>query len=154
MALAQEIDDHIDRHPQLRRDAALITSIPGLGHTTAAKLLAYLGDARRFRSARALAAFIGVTPRQKLSGSSVHGRSIISRAGHADARRSLYMPAMVALRYNPKLKAFGERLRAQGLPPKAVIAAAMHKLVRIVYGVLRSGNAFDADFALDFQDGI
>lgn len=152
--LEQKIDDHIDRHPNLRSDAHLITSIPGMGDTTAAKLLAYLGDVRRFRNARALAAFIGVTPRIKQSGSSVHGSSIISRAGHAQVRHSLYMPAMVALRYNPAIKAFGERLKAQGMPPKAVIAAAMHKLVRIVFGVLRSRTAFSADYVLDFQGGI
>lgn len=152
--LQRKIGDHIDHHPHLRDDVALITSIPGMGGTTAAKLLAYLGDIRRFRNARALAAFIGVTPRQKQSGSSVHGRSIISRTGHAAVRQSLYMPAMVALRYNPMIKALGDRLRSQGMPPKAVIAAAMHKIVRMVYGVLKSGNAFDAHYALDFQDGI
>lgn len=95
-----------------------------------------------------------MTPRIKQSGSSVHGRSIISRAGHAAVRHSLYMPAMVALRYNPAIKAFGERLKAQGMPPKAVIAAAMHKLVRILFGVLRSHTAFNAHYSLDFQDGI
>jgi hypothetical protein len=84
----------------------------------------------------------------------VRGRSVISRAGHAAVRSALYMPAMVALRYNPRIKAFGEQLRAQGMPPKAVIAAAMHKPVRIVYGVLKSGTAFDANYSLDFQDGI
>lgn len=118
-----------------------------MGGTTAAKLLAYLGDVRRFRNARALAAFIGVTPRIKQSGSSVHGRSSISRAGHAPVRHALYMPAMVALRYNPAIKAFGEQLKAQGTQPKAVIAAAMHN------GVLRSQTPFNAHYSLDFQDG-
>ncbi len=94
--LERQIDDHIDRHPGLRADVELITSIPGLGTTTAAKVLAYLGDVRRFKSAKALAAFIGVTPRLKESGSTVRGRSMISRSGHAYIRHSLYMPAMVA----------------------------------------------------------
>ena len=53
------MDDHIDRHPGLREDASLITSIPGLGNTTAAKVLAYLGDVKRFKNAKALAAFVG-----------------------------------------------------------------------------------------------
>lgn len=156
-ALERQIDDHVDRHPGLRADVALITSIPGLGNTTAAKLLAYLGDVRRFKSAKALAAFIGVTPRLKESGSSVRGRSMISRSGHADIRHALYMPAMVALKYNPLIKTFGQRLKGEGLAPKAVIGASMHKLVRFIYGVLKTRAMFNAQYlqnSLDLQDGI
>lgn len=155
--LEQDIDDHLDRHPDLKRDADLITSIPGIGDTTAAKVLAYIGDARRFDSAKALAAFVGVTPRQRQSGSSVKGRTVISRTGHGALRAALYMPGMVALKHNPAIKVFGERLRENGLAPKAVIGAAMRKLVHLIYGVLRSGVPFDAKMAmprLDFQDGI
>lgn len=155
--LERQIDDHIDRHLSLRADVGLITSIPGLGNTTAAKVLAYLGDVRRFKSAKALAAFIGVTPRLKESGSSVRGRSMISRSGHADIRHSLYMPAMVALKHNPLIKAFGQRLKGEGLAPKAVISASMHKLVRFIYGVLKSRVMFNTKIlgkTLDFQDGI
>lgn len=155
--LERQIDDHIDKHPGLRDDVKLITSIPGLGNTTAAKVLAYLGDMRRFKNGKALAAFIGVTPRLKLSGSSVRGRSVISRAGHAGVRHCLYMPAMVALRHNPLVSVFGLRLKATGLAPKAVIAACMHKLVLLIYGILKSGTPFNPHFGaqrLDFQDGI
>ena len=73
--LERQINDHIDGHPSLREDAELITSIPGLGKTTAAKLLAYLGDARRFKNGKALAAFIGVVPRLRISGSSVRAEA-------------------------------------------------------------------------------
>jgi transposase len=156
-ALEGQIDDHIDDHPDLRQDAALITSIPGLGTTTAAKVLAYLGDVRRFKNGKALAAFVGVTPRQQQSGSSVRGRSSISRAGHAGLRHGLYMPAMVALRHNPLVSVFGIRLKANGLAPKAVIAACMHKLVLMIYGILRSGTPFNPNLRplrVDYQDGI
>jgi len=155
--LERQIDDHIDKHPDLRHDAKLITSIPGVGNTTAAKVLAYLGDVRRFKNGKALAAFIGVTPRLKLSGSSVRGRSAISRSGHAGMRHCLYMPAMVALKHNPLVSVFGIRLKAAGLAPKAVIAACMHKLVLLIYGILKSGAPFNPQFGvqqLDFQDGI
>ncbi|MCR5881406.1 transposase [Rhizobacter sp. J219] len=122
-----------------------------------AKVLAYIGDIRRFRNAKALAAFIGVTPRLKLSGSSVKGRTMLSRTGHASVRHALYMPGLVALRHNPAIKAFGERLKAHGLAPKAVVGASMRKLVHFLFGVVRSGKPFDASLAihrLDFQDGI
>ena len=155
--LERQIDDHIDGHPQLREDAKLITSIPGVGNTTAAKVMAYLGDVRRFKNAKALAAFIGVTPRLKLSGSSIRGRSMISRSGHAAIRHALYMPALVALKHNPIVKTFGERLKNGGMAPKAVVAACMHKLVHLIYGILKSRTAFNANFVvvqLDSKHGI
>lgn len=67
------------------------------------------------------------------------------------------MPAMVALKRNPPMKALGGRLKSAGLAPKTAIAACMHKLIRQLYGVLKSRNAFDATFLghrLDVQDGI
>jgi transposase len=155
--LERQIDDHIDGHPGLRDDARLISSIPGVGSATAAKVMAYLGDVRRFKNAKALSAFVGVTPRLKLSGSSVRGRSMISRSGHAAMRHSLYMPALVALKHNPIIKTFGARLKAHGLAPKAVVAASMHKLVHLIYGILKSGTPFNPQLTvhrLDFQDGI
>lgn len=155
--LQRQIDDHIDGHPRLKQDAQLIESIPGMGQVTTPKVLAFLGDVRRFKNAKALAAFIGVTPRRRESGSSVRGRSTLSRAGHSQMRTALYMPALVASRHNPVVKAFGDRLRLSGLAPKAVIGACMHKLALLIYGVLRSERPFDARIAmpkLDFQDGI
>ena len=156
-ALERDIDDHIDRHPDLKGDAELLRSIPGIGNTTVAKVLAYAGDVRRFANAKALAAFIGVTPRQRQSGSSVKGRTMMSRTGHADLRRALYMPGLVARRHNPVLKPFGDRLSAAGLAPKAVVGAVMRKLAHLIYGVIKSGKPFDAIVAMPrvaFQDGI
>lgn len=155
--LQHTINDHIDGHPELKQDADLIASIPGIGEVTVAKVLAYAGDIRRFANGKALAAFIGVSPRQRQSGSSVKGRTMISRTGHADLRKALYMPGMVALRHNTVLQVFGERMKANGLAPKAVIGAAMRKLVHIIYGVVKSGKPFDANFVnnrLAIQDGI
>ena len=154
--LERDIDDHIDRHPELKADAELIASIPGIGKTTVAKVLAYAGDVRRFDSAKALAAFIGLTPRQRLSGTSVRGRTMMSRAGHQALRHALYMPGLVARRHNAALKVFGDRLSRAGLTPKAVIGAVMRKLAHFIYGVIKSGKPFDMKKAmptLDFQDG-
>lgn len=119
------IDDHIDGNPELKHDAELMRSIPGIGTRSSAQFLAYLGDVRRFKSAKALAAFIGVTPKQKQSGTSVNGRTMISRAGHTAARKSLYMPGMVAKRHNPVIIAMAKRLEKQGLAPKAIVGASM-----------------------------
>jgi len=175
--LQSDIDDHIAGQPELSVDAQLLTSIPGLGGVTVAKVLAYAGNIGRFDNAKALSAFAGVCPQQRLSGTSVKGRTVVSKRGHADLRKALYMPGMVAIRYNPLIKNMAERLKAKGMAPKAIIAAAMHKLTHLIYGVLKTRQPFDANWAkkatevievtmsvvmpakndalaLDFQDGI
>lgn len=156
--LNKDIDDHIDGHKEtLGKDTQLLTSIPGLGRTTAAKVLGLLGDLRRFDSGKALAAFIGVTPRRHESGDCVRGRSSISKAGHASVRHALFMPTLVATRHNPKIKAFRDRLVAAGKPKKSAVLASMHKLVHVMYAVVRKGVEFNprlGQLALDGQDGI
>jgi transposase len=155
--IEKDIDDHIDRHPDLQHDAKLIESIPGLGRTTAAKILGHVGNVRRFESAKALAAYIGVTPRQRQSGSSVRGRTMMSRMGNPRLRAALFLPSLVAKRHNPILKDFGARLEAGGLSKMAVAGAVMRKLVHLVYGVVKSGKPFDPKYlgkGLAIQDGI
>ena len=156
--LEKDIDDHIEGNKEtLGRDAELLASIPGIGRTTAAKVLGLLGDLRRFDSGKALAAFIGVTPRRHESGDSVRGRSSISRAGHANIRHALFMPTLVATRHNPKIKAFRDRLVAAGKSKKSAVLASMNKLVNVMHAVVRHGVGFDprvGHLALDVQDGI
>jgi transposase len=155
--LEKEIDDHIDRHPDLKRDAELIGSIPGIGATTVARLLGQLGDIRRFENAKAFAAFLGVTPKQRSSGTSLKGRTMISRTGNSALRAALFMPSLVARRHNPILNRFAERLLETGMAKKAVICAVMHKLTHLIYGVIRTGTPFDANYVskgLAIQDGI
>lgn len=156
-SIESEIHDHIDSNPDLKHDADLIRSIPGCGPKLAAQFLAYVGDVRRFKSAKALAAFVGVTPRQKQSGTSVNGRTTISRAGHAAARKALYMPGLVAKHHNPVIVAMTKRLQSRGMAPKAIIGASMRRLVHLIYGVINSGKHFDMEIpmrGLAFQDGI
>lgn len=155
--LETEINDHIDRHPGLKRDAELICSIPGIANRTVARILGHIGDVRRFENAKAFAAFLGVTPKQRTSGTSIKGRTMISRTGNSTLRAALFMPSMVACRRNPIIKRFAERLRATGMAKKAVIGAAMHKLAHLIYGVIHTNQPFNPDFlskGLAIQDGI
>lgn len=155
--LESDISDHIDRHPGLKHDADLLVSIPGVGMTTVARMLGHLGDIRRFGSAKAFAAFLGVTPKQRSSGSSLKGRTVISRSGNTSLRAALYMPSLVARRHNPILHRFAERLAATGMARKAVIGAVMHKLAHLIYGVIHNNKPFDPDYlmkGLAIQDGI
>jgi transposase len=87
-----------------------------------------------------------LTPRQRQSGTSVHGKPRLSKQGSSQLRRILYFPAIVAMRHNPVIRAFAKRLAARGKAKMAIICAAMRKLLHLCYGVLKTGLAFDPDY--------
>lgn len=146
-ALEADIEQFIDHHPDLKRDRDLLTSIPGMGDLSATLLLAEVPELRRFASARQLVAFAGLNPRQHTSGSSVRGRTTLSKMGSARLRRALYMPALSARHYNPLLAPWADQLAARGKSKMQVIGAVMRKLLVLAYGVLKSGRPFDPAFA-------
>jgi transposase len=139
------IRSHIDTHPGLRGQRDLLVSIPGIGATTAAKILGEIMDVKLYESARQLAAFAGLAPRLHESGSSVKKRAKLSKVGAPRLRKALYFPAIVAIKHNPYIKELGERLRKRGKCPMQVIGAAMRKLIHLAYGVLKSGRPFDPE---------
>ena len=142
----RQIQGHIQAHPVLGEQSRLLCSIPGIGEVTAAVILAEVGEFSHFNSARQVAAFAGLVPRLRESGSSVRGRPRLSKVGSPRLRKCLYFPAMTALRWNPLIKALGLRLSAQGKPKMLILGAAMRKLLHLAYGVLKSGKPFDANF--------
>ncbi len=105
-----------------------------------------MGDITHFDNARQVAAFAGLVPRIRESGSSVRSRARLSKVGSSRLRKSLYFPAITALRFNPLIKALGLRLSAQGKPKMLIIGAAMRKLLHLAYGVLKSKRPFDPTF--------
>ena len=88
-------------------------------------------------------AFTGLAPRRKESGSSVHGRSMMSKQGSPRLRKALYFPAIVACQHNPVVRAFYQRMLQNGLTKKQAVCAAMRKLLHLIIGVLKSGKPFD-----------
>ena len=143
----RKIRQHFDDHPNLKRRRDLLTSIPGIGETTAGSILSEIPHLDRFQSAKAVAAFAGLSPRERRSGTSIHGRPRLCKTGNSRVRKALYMPAIVALRFNPTLRVFAERLLAAGKHKRLIIGAVMRKLLVLAYGILRSGVAFDANYA-------
>lgn len=134
--IEQSIDDHIDQHPHLKQDRQLLQSIPGIGPTVSSYMVALL-RAHTFDNANQAAAFIGLIPVLKQSGSSIKKRPRLSKQGSSVYRAKLYLPAIVSKQYNPDVKALYERLLLRGKSKMAAIGAAMRKLVVICYGVLK-----------------
>lgn len=137
-ALESDIGNTLDRHEV----GKLLTTIPGIGRTTSARLIAELGELDRFHSADAVAAFVGVVPRVNHSGKRTPSRGALASMGHASLRAKLWMPVLVAVRLNPWLKAFYGRLVAAGKPTKAALIASMHKLLLAVYSVAKNRRPF------------
>jgi transposase len=141
-AVDREMRAHIKQHGELRDDVARLEAIPGIGTITAAAIVAHL-PAERLRDQKAAAAYAGLSPSERQSGTSVLGKPRICKTGNADLRRVLYMPAVVAMRYSKPLKPFVERLQAKGKPSKVVIVAIMRKLLVLAYTLLRNKTTFD-----------
>lgn len=137
-----EIDHDIEGKLAEHEVGTLLTTIEGIGPTTAARLIAELGDPARFESGRALAAYLGVVPRVKHSGKSRPLRSGLAPIGHARLRAALWMPTLVAVRRNPWLRQYYERLRHRGKLPKVALVACMHKLLFAVHAVARRRQPF------------
>lgn len=142
-AIKRQLHLTIQADPELLRQQRLLQSIPGVGELTAIRFLAELGDLRQFTDAKQLSAFLGLTPANKTSGSSVRTKPRLSKKGLAGVRHLLYMPAVVAKRFNPIVKAFCERLKSAQKCNLSIVAAAMHKLVHLMFGVVHSGKEFD-----------
>lgn len=145
--LQKMISDHIDNDPDLREKKDLLETIPGVGPRVSDHITA-LFAARTFERAEQLAAYLGLVPVQWESGSSVKGRPRMSKAGPAHLRKLLYMPAVVAVRHNPHIKAHYERLLEKGKSKMAALGAAMRKLAHLCFGVVNSGKPYDPNFGL------
>lgn len=149
--LKNQIKDHLKRFPHLKREVDLLKSIPGIGDLTAWRLLAEIGSLARFANIRQIVAFVGLDPTRHESGRTVRGGRHISRTGRASLRSALYMPALTAQRYNPLLRAFAQRLQANGKLPQQIVVAVMRKLLHLAYGILKSGRPFDPDYSSAFH---
>lgn len=145
--LLKQIRHCLESDSTLRRQSQLLCSIPGVAWLSAARVLAELPSPQQLRHARRAAALAGLHPQQHQSGSSVRRRSRLSKQGRRPLRAALYMPALVARRRNPLLKAFADRLAAKGKSKKAVICAVMRKLLHIIFGMLKHEQPFNPNYA-------
>lgn len=133
--LEKLIEEHINNHKPLKENKALLESIPGVGNVIATRMLMVIGS-RQFDSPSQCAAYLGF-PVQHESGSSVRGRSKLSKAGNPTIRAKPYMAAVVATTYNPDIKAQYQRLTEGGKSKMSALGATMRKLVQICFSVIK-----------------
>ena len=136
--LEAAIGEHLAANAALHADCERLRAIPGIGLKTARWLVAELP--RHLPNSRA-AAWCGLTPRLRQSGSSVRGPSTIGREGNRFLRKILSMPALVARRANPRLRAFADSLEARGKSKMSALLAVEHKLLRHAFALLKHQSA-------------
>ena len=142
--IKKQIEALYRKHEKLREKRKLLLSIPAVGEETANVILTEIPSIDLFQNAKQLVAYAGLAPKEIRSGSSIRGRTRLSKTGNSRLRSALFMPSVVAKDYNPVVAAFYKRLIANGKPPMKAIGAAMRKLLHIIFGVLKSGKPFDA----------
>lgn len=138
--LEKEVDDHINRYPQLKKDRELMSSIPGVGPVVSRIILSVI-HSRSFNTAGQVAAFLGLIPRIRESGQ-WKGKSRLSKQGSPKVRAKLYMAAVVSVSRNPDISAQYNRLLRNGKSKMQALGAAMRKLVQICFGVIKHQNEY------------
>jgi transposase len=137
------LEDDIERRLMQHEVGKLLTTIDGIGSQTAACIMGEVGDPARFHSLAALASYVGVIPRLRESGKRKKTRTAPPLPlGNARLRRALWMPTLSAVRVNPWVRAYYQRLPAVGKPAKVALLAAMRKLLAAVYSVARHRRPF------------
>lgn len=139
-AVKKELEK-LTKQPALKDQTDRLATIPAIGRLTAVMLLNYLSGAD-FQTSNKFAAFAGLTPQIKDSGTSVRGKPSLTKYGNRRLRALLFMPAMVAYRIKA-FPAFISRLEAKNKPKKVILSAIMRKLAVIAYHVYKKGENYD-----------
>jgi transposase len=141
--LTRAAQEFIADDPELARRYELLLSISGFGATSAVHTLAELNLLPAGMNVRQWVAYAGLDPREYSSGTSVHKKARISKAGNKHLRRALYMPALVAVRREAHVRAYYEHLLARGKTKMQALVATMRKLLHAIFGMFKHDQLFD-----------
>ena len=141
--LTREALKIISTDSNLQERYTLLVTMPGIAQTSALRILAELVMISSDLDVRQWVAYAGLDPREYSSGTSVHKKARISKAGNRHLRRSLYMPALVAVRRDPHLRAFYEHLLASGKVKMQALVAVERKLLHAIFGMFKHQQAYD-----------
>ena len=139
--IEDSLDELFENNLELKQHRDNLQTIPGIGKITATSILAESPDLSSFKSLRQYAAYAGLVPKHRTSGSSVRGKAKLSKLGSSKSRKALYLPAVVAKNHNPILKAFSDKLKSKGKHNMVIIAAIMRKLLHICFAIIKSNSS-------------
>lgn len=148
--ITRKIKEHIGNHPDLKNKSDLLRSIPGIGDASIEAILSETNGFANFDKVEQVVAYMGLSPREKSSGSSVRGKACVCKTGNRRLRKILYMPALVAMRHNPLVQQLAQRLKEKSKHGKLIACACMKKLVHIMFGVIKNNQPFNPNYMLNF----
>lgn len=144
----EKLQELVNMDEKLQEMKQLMTSIPGIGDQTATAFLSLVTDIDRFPSAKHFVSYLGLSPMQAQSGTSVKRRTRISKMGDRYMRKLLYMPARSACLRSKVFKDWAQTHMQNGKHPKSVYVMMMRKLATYIYKVIKTNQPFDKNIAL------
>ena len=140
--LREELRKFYREYPEMDKTHKRLCTITGIGEHSATLLQTALHKNHCFKTAGQFVAYLGLDPKQHQSGTSIKGRTQISKVGNSELRTALYMPAIVAYNHNvfPRLVS---NMVESGKKPMQIIVAIMRKLAVIAFTLIRDGCDFD-----------
>lgn len=145
--ISKLIRDHISKHPELKHKHDLLDSIPGVGSATIEAILSEINAFEGFETIEQVVAYMGLSPKEHTSGTSVKGKAAICKIGNSRLRKALYMPALSAIVHNPIVRALYLRMKAKSKNGLVIACACMKKLIHLIYGVIKTNKPFDPAYA-------
>ena len=144
--LEQELELLIKTHePKL---FTRLTSIPGIGKKTAVLMMVSTSNFTGFNSYKQVSSYLGLAPNERSSGSSIRGKSRISKTGDGLLRNHLFMCSFTASVHNPQCKALFERIVAKGKSKKLALIAVCNKLIKQAFAIAKSGLPYDYNYVI------
>lgn len=153
LQLTQQIEklkNTLEKEKELIAEIDLLISFQGIGKYSAVGLMIEIENIDRFKNVKKIASFFGIHPKLKQSGDKMAGYRM-SKQGSPEVRGILFMVAKSAIVYNPHIRLIYDKLRAKGMGYNQAMGVLMHKILRIIYGMLKSKTRYDAGYDLAQQ---
>lgn len=144
----EKLQELVNLDEKLQEMKQLMTSIPGIGDQTATAFLSLVSDIGRFPTSKHFVSYLGLSPMQAQSGTSVKRRTRMSKMGDRYMRKLLYMPARSACLRSKVFSGWAQTHMQNGKHPKAVYVMMMRKLATYIYKVIKTNQPFDKNIAL------
>ncbi|MBL0309158.1 MAG: IS110 family transposase [Bacteroidetes bacterium] len=142
-ATEKKIKEVIENDSELKRLFTIVTSVPGVGVVTATSIVISTNEFKRIKEPRKYACYAGVAPFEHSSGSSVRGKTRVSRKANLHAKSLLHMVAMTAILHNPEMKLYYTRKVAEGKSKMNVINAVRNKIVHQIFACVRDNRVYE-----------
>jgi transposase len=145
-SIEKDLDELIKDDYSITKQVGLITSVPGVGRITAMNMIATTAEFTRIREAKKFACYAGVAPFEHASGSSIRGKTRVSKMANMTMKTLLHMAAMSAIQCSPEMKSFYQRKVSGGKNKMSVINAVRNKLISRVFACVNQDRHYQKNY--------